>query len=195
MVFEYADGSYPVITGGPLQNAKYRFVEVHHHFGENRKIGSEHTIDGVSYAAEAHLIFFNTKYASFNEAKANTDGLTVLVRMFLVTELQKTRYGFVPYLKKVKKYQQTYTIKSSKSFSLSSILGTWGGSYYSYHGSLTTPNCEESVLWMILNRPLPFYYLEIQEYRKCKGFDGNKIAPNIRPIQSTNNREIDYYSS
>ena len=41
--------------------------------------GSEHTVDGVSYSGELHLVHWNkTKYPTFNEAAKHSDGLAVL---------------------------------------------------------------------------------------------------------------------
>lgn len=42
-------------------------------------VGSEHTVDGVSYSGELHLVHWNqTKYPTFNEAAKHPDGLAVL---------------------------------------------------------------------------------------------------------------------
>lgn len=38
--------SQAVITGGPMNNERYKFVEAHYHWGENNKIGGETQIDG-----------------------------------------------------------------------------------------------------------------------------------------------------
>lgn len=41
--------------------------------------GSEHTVDGLSYSGELHLVHWNTtKYPTFEAAAAHPDGLAVL---------------------------------------------------------------------------------------------------------------------
>lgn len=41
--------------------------------------GSEHTVNGVSYSGELHLVHWNqTKYPTFDEAAKHHDGLAVL---------------------------------------------------------------------------------------------------------------------
>ncbi|XP_063029075.1 carbonic anhydrase 13-like isoform X2 [Melospiza melodia melodia] len=40
-----------VLTGGPLSGT-YRLRQIHFHWGSNDEAGSEHTVDGMKYAAE-----------------------------------------------------------------------------------------------------------------------------------------------
>ncbi|KAG5849308.1 hypothetical protein ANANG_G00108560 [Anguilla anguilla] len=59
-----------VIKGGPLQNP-YRLKQFHFHWGGKGCQGSEHTVDGKTYASELHLVHWNAaKYKSFGEAAA-----------------------------------------------------------------------------------------------------------------------------
>ena len=39
------------ISGGPL-SYRYQFHEIHLHYGQDDKVGSEHTVDGYAFPAE-----------------------------------------------------------------------------------------------------------------------------------------------
>lgn len=95
------------LAGGPL-SSKYRLEQFHMHWGDCDNEGSEHTVDGKSFAGEVgnpsgtrvttvaalslltivvlclvfsqlHLVHWNCeKYDSFSEAAAHPDGLAVL---------------------------------------------------------------------------------------------------------------------
>jgi hypothetical protein len=60
--------------------------QFHFHWGKNDNEGSEHLVDGKSYAAELHLVHWNSQlYASPAEAvkSANHDGLFVAGCIYL----------------------------------------------------------------------------------------------------------------
>jgi len=40
------------LKGGPLQDDRYQLVQFHFHWGSVNRRGSEHKVDGVTYAAE-----------------------------------------------------------------------------------------------------------------------------------------------
>ncbi|KAH1177346.1 hypothetical protein KIL84_011048 [Mauremys mutica] len=65
-----------VLRGGALDGT-YRLIQFHIHWGSCEGQGSEHTVDGVQYDAELHLVHWNTKYGRFGEAVKHPDGLTV----------------------------------------------------------------------------------------------------------------------
>ena len=57
----------------------YKLEQFHCHWGCTSDRGSEHTVDGRSFAGELHLVHWNSsKYSSFGEAAAYPDGLAVL---------------------------------------------------------------------------------------------------------------------
>uniref|UniRef100_G1QEP0 Carbonic anhydrase n=1 Tax=Myotis lucifugus TaxID=59463 RepID=G1QEP0_MYOLU len=66
-----------VLKGGPLADT-YRLVQFHFHWGSCDGQGSEHTVDQEKYAAELHLVHWNTKYGDFGTAVKQPDGLAVL---------------------------------------------------------------------------------------------------------------------
>ncbi|AWP01442.1 putative carbonic anhydrase 7 isoform 4 [Scophthalmus maximus] len=67
-----------VIQGGPLDNP-YRLKQFHFHWGGKGCRGSEHTVEGCSYASELHLVHWSAvKYKTFGEAASAPDGLAVL---------------------------------------------------------------------------------------------------------------------
>ncbi|XP_029078871.1 carbonic anhydrase 13 isoform X4 [Monodon monoceros] len=67
-----------VLRGGPLTGS-YRLRQFHLHWGSTDDHGSEHVVDGMRYAAELHVVHWNSdKYPSFVEAAHEPDGLAVL---------------------------------------------------------------------------------------------------------------------
>lgn len=69
---DFENNLTPNITGGPLGDDKYTFFNFHLHWP------SEHTIDGVYYPAELHIVHFNLKYGTIANAVTKSDGLAVV---------------------------------------------------------------------------------------------------------------------
>jgi carbonic anhydrase len=59
--FTYSDGVAANFTGGPLTGT-YIVDNIHWHWGEYDQGGSEHTVNGRQYAAEGHVVSWNSKY-------------------------------------------------------------------------------------------------------------------------------------
>lgn len=73
------NGNGSQLTGGPLMSDIYQLEQFHCHWGCSDGKGSEHTVDGLSYSGELHLVHWNTtKYTTFDEAAKHHDGLAVL---------------------------------------------------------------------------------------------------------------------
>ncbi|GFT66734.1 carbonic anhydrase 1 [Nephila pilipes] len=71
-------GSDSDLSGGPLSDS-YELVQFHSHWGNDTSCGSEHTIDGKSFAGELHFVHWNRgKFTSCTEAVPSPTGLTVI---------------------------------------------------------------------------------------------------------------------
>ncbi len=72
--------NYKAIIGGPLDQ-QHKFLQFHMHWSKTDDKGSEHLVDGKSYAAELHFVNWNfEKYSEPSDAvnSQNHDGLAVL---------------------------------------------------------------------------------------------------------------------
>ena len=80
-----------MLTGGPL-NDRYVFDSVHFCWGANDSEGSEHTIDNVRYAMEAHVLHIkeNGIYRDFVDAAKNNALLCIsyLYKVSIVEEFR-----------------------------------------------------------------------------------------------------------
>merc|ERR1711981_825209 len=47
------------IRGGGLGESKFKFAQLHFHWGSTNDQGSEHTIDGVAAPMEMHIVHWN----------------------------------------------------------------------------------------------------------------------------------------
>lgn len=64
--------------------------------------------------------------------------------------------------------------------------------FYRYQGSLTTPPCTESVLWLILKHGLLIGKNQLKKFRELKQSDcTTPIMNNWRNVQPINGRRID----
>ncbi|XP_036893258.1 carbonic anhydrase 6-like [Sturnira hondurensis] len=59
---------------------EYLARQMHLHWGSGHSDtgGCEHVIDGVRYAAEIHVVHYNSKYSSYDEAMNAQDGIATL---------------------------------------------------------------------------------------------------------------------
>ncbi|KAJ8380691.1 hypothetical protein SKAU_G00014690 [Synaphobranchus kaupii] len=168
------------LTGGPISGT-YRLRQFHFHWGGSDDRGSEHTVAGTKYAAELHLVHWNTKYPSFGDAASQPDGLAV-VGVFLQVggagaQLQ-TVLGALDAIKA--KGQQTTFENFDPTVLLPGSLDYW-----TYDGSLTTPPLLESVTWIVLKEPISVSSDQMSKFRSllftAEGEDASCMMDNFRP--------------
>ncbi|XP_078689979.1 carbonic anhydrase 2-like isoform X1 [Branchiostoma floridae x Branchiostoma belcheri] len=144
------DGAGTEISGGPLDSS-YKLVQFHAHWGHGGNEGSEHTVDGVTYPAELHLVHWNTKYKDVTEAVDKPDGLAVIGIFF--TE-GKEHSGFKPITDMFSKVpRKTDKVDIKFKFDPACLLPA-ERNYWTYLGSLTTPPLFESVTWFVMKDPV-----------------------------------------
>ncbi|XP_052739872.1 putative carbonic anhydrase 3 isoform X2 [Bicyclus anynana] len=138
----------PVVSGGPLRG-NYSFVQFHLHWL------SEHAIDGMKYPMEIHLVHVKTGL-TIEEAVERPDGLAVvgiLAEVHSTSEENEFALGelepALPYL--LTRHEGSYP---ASVIDLSRMFSSNMQSFYTYHGSLTTPNCQEVVTWILMDRPI-----------------------------------------
>uniref|UniRef100_A0ABI7XZ38 Carbonic anhydrase n=1 Tax=Felis catus TaxID=9685 RepID=A0ABI7XZ38_FELCA len=157
-----------VLKGGPLTGT-YRLIQFHFHWGSSDGQGSEHTVDKKKYAAELHLVHWNTKYGDFGKAVQQPDGLAVL-GIFLKGKSADFA-NFDP-----------------------RVLLPESLDYWTYPGSLTTPPLLECVTWILLKEPISVSSEQMLKFRKLnfnkEGEPEELMVDNWRPAQPLNNRKI-----
>ncbi|XP_054152441.1 putative carbonic anhydrase 5 [Oppia nitens] len=154
----------PYITGRAVDYKKYILDSFHFHWGNNDFNGSEHSINGVFRSAEVHLVHYNELYGNISNAINKTDGL-VVITIFIETKVI-TDFGFIEVndinnqvitpitkeLYRIKKFDSYVNL--NLPISLKDLLPKNKNLFYRYSGSLTTPPCSQSVVFIIFVDPL-----------------------------------------
>ncbi|XP_053507549.1 carbonic anhydrase [Ictalurus furcatus] len=178
-----------ILTGGPVTGT-YRLKQFHFHWGESDDKGSEHTVDGIKYPCELHLVHWNTKYPNFGEAVNKPDGLAV-VGVFLKIgsanpRLQKVLDSFDSI--KAKGQQTTFLNFDPKNLLPASL------NFWTYEGSLTTPPLYESVTWIVLKDPISVSSAQMAKFRSLlfssAGEQPRCMCNNYRPPQPIKGRKV-----
>lgn len=77
-------------------------------------------------------------------------------------------------------------------FSPLQLLPDDRSSYFRYEGSLTTPSCDEAVIWTVLDHTVPFAIAQIERFKQVKDVDGALLTHNFRQLQRLNSRTLVY---
>ncbi|KAM8727121.1 carbonic anhydrase isoform 1-T2 [Acanthopagrus schlegelii] len=183
------DTDSSTLTGGPISGT-YRLRQFHFHWGASDDRGSEHTVNGIKFPCELHLVHWNTKYPSFGEAASQPDGLAV-VGVFLKIgaanpRIQKVLDSLDAI--KTKGKQSTFDNFDPKTLLPASL------DYWTYDGSLTTPPLLESVTWIVLKEPISVSPAQMAMFRELL-FSGEGESPccmvdNYRPPQPLKGRQV-----
>ncbi|KAI0241635.1 Carbonic anhydrase 1 [Lamellibrachia satsuma] len=169
------------LSGGPLGN-EYKAASFHFHWGTSNAEGSEHTVNGKAYAAEAHIVHYNAaKYASFPDAVKADDGLAVLATFIQLGAANSGVQNIVDLLSSVPNKGDTATIPGG--FDAACLLPSDQSKYWFYPGSLTTPPCFESVTWIVYKDPIQMGETQLAELRKITGC-------NFRPTLGLCGRQV-----
>ncbi|XP_047908256.2 carbonic anhydrase 9 [Anser cygnoides] len=175
------------ITGGYAQ--QYRAVQLHLHWGSPTTAGSEHTVNGKRFAAELHVVHYNTKYDSFKAAVAQPDGLAVLGAFLEVGPRENPFYQEI--LKHLRKIQGEDEEVLVPGFNIAGLLPDSLHLYFRYNGSLTTPPCFQSVTWTVFNQTVMLSHDQISVLVTSLQYDyGKPLQNNFRLPQGLHKRWV-----
>merc|ERR1719219_2873758 len=199
-----------LLGGGPL-NADYEFVEMHFHWGDvdnEDNHGSEHSVDGVKYPLELHLVHRNIHDDTVQEALTHQNGLTVLGFKFKIVDdenhpqnegmnhlTQIVRNHLTEPNSKFKYEDLDVKLREDRDLDVNvmNFLPVLMDEYFHYHGSLTTGTCDEAVNWMVFKNPLAVTTKDLRALQTIRGVDGKIVKNNFRPTQGINGRPIYYH--
>ncbi|MCL4154363.1 UNVERIFIED_CONTAM: hypothetical protein GTU68_010417 [Idotea baltica] len=154
----------PRILNGGLKG-EYIFAQFHFHWGIDSTQGSEHTIDGVRYPLELHLVHYKASYVTIAEAVKHPDGLAVLGVLFQVSETDNA--AFTPLINALSDIIDPDTMADVPATTpLSAYLPINKSKFYRYLGSLTTPTCNEVVIWTVFSDTVSISESQVQ-ISKC----------------------------
>ncbi|XP_061774084.1 carbonic anhydrase 12-like isoform X1 [Nerophis ophidion] len=127
---------------------RYSAAQLHLHWGSVTKpLGSEHTVNSKQYAAELHIVHFNSeKYTDVAMAFDKSDGLAVLGIFIQIGEFNPAYDKFIKHLSQI---SNKGTKTKIPAFNIRKLMPTRLDEYYRYDGSLTAPPCYASVLWTV----------------------------------------------
>ncbi|KAM9815766.1 carbonic anhydrase 12 [Syngnathus typhle] len=132
---------------------RYTAAQLHIHWGsKNNPLGSEHTVDSKQYAAELHIVHYNSeKYPNVSMAFDKSDGLAVLGVFIEIGAFNPGYNNILSYLTKIPKRSNRYKIPA---FDVRQLMPQRLDEYFRYDGSLTSPPCYQSVLWTVFKNPV-----------------------------------------
>ncbi|WCL80149.1 carbonic anhydrase family protein [Saprospira sp. CCB-QB6] len=155
--YDFEEGDYIVLEGEKFYLKQFHFHEP-----------SEHTIEGVRYPLEMHLVH------------ANQDGDIAVLAVMAKEGGQSAPFDFLetylPLAAGAKK-------EIGKPFDMNLNLPK-DRSYYHYKGSLTTPPCSENVQWYIFKTPINI------SLKQAKILEENMPVHNYRNEQPVNDRIV-----
>jgi len=184
------DAAVPCIQNGSLASS-YKLLQFHFHWGSTNDRGSEHTVDGQSFAMEMHLVHVKNEYKDdVAMALSEPDGLAVVGIMFVVGGDGSDFTPLKSIVKAANKLHDDPSLEVDVEVKLQSFLNMVGPGHYSYDGSLTTPTCNEVVSWFVMEKAIAISQEQIDAFRGLSYPDSSPMVDNFRPPQPLNNRIV-----
>ncbi|XP_067225856.1 carbonic anhydrase 4-like [Chanodichthys erythropterus] len=194
------DDEKVAVQGGDLPGV-YNTKQFHLHWGNgSSSSGSEHTVDGKQYPIELHIVSVHSKYnGSVSAALAANDSTGLAVLGFFIeatSEQNKTKSWDIltSFLTSIPNSGST-TTDIMDQITLDSLLeGVDRTKYYRYQGSLTTPDCNEVVIWTVFKQPIKVSQNLINRFSTTTNFKAANtsvlMTNNFRGVQPLNGRVV-----
>ncbi|XP_055032584.2 carbonic anhydrase 4 [Misgurnus anguillicaudatus] len=194
------DSDVMKIKGGDLPGT-YTTAQFHLHWGNGTSVnGSEHTVDGKQYPLELHIVNVHSKYNGSVKAAVTANdpsGLAVLgffIEGTNVASGSKSWEILTSFLSNITNSGDT-TVDIMNKITMDSLLeGVNRSKYYRYEGSLTTPNCNEIVIWTVFKDTIKVNYELIRLFSTTVNFKNTSpnifITKNFRGVQGMNGRIV-----
>ncbi|VDO94652.1 unnamed protein product [Heligmosomoides polygyrus] len=187
--FEGWGSRQPYIQGGGLRH-RYRLVQFHLHWAQHDHQGSEHKIGGLHYPGELHLVHVR-QGLSIQEAVRKPDGIAVVGVFFVIGHDGSSMAAVSSVLESIIFPGNRSLVQG---FRARPLLPALTDAFYRYEGSLTTPGCDEAVVWTVLAEPVSITRAQMKELRQIHSSEGERPV-NYRPVQPLNGRRVLYRPS
>ncbi|XP_031417313.1 carbonic anhydrase 1-like [Clupea harengus] len=184
------------VSGGALSTS-YDTLQFHLHWGNQSSIpGSEHTVDGKRYPMELHIVNIkSTHNGNVSLAVEDSEGLAALGFFIEVdpgtTDQPESWRSLASHLANIIEEGHYVNITGISMNDL--ISGVDTASYYRYLGSLTTPNCNEAVIWTVFKDTVKVSQNLIDLFSTTVriGDSSSPLMVNVfRNVQPLNGREV-----
>ena len=176
------------LTGSAVEGHLMELLQLHIHWGINSMSGSEHAIDGERFAAEVHFVHLNAKYKGFGEkALEQEDALTVVG---VIAKNGDPNPGLDIFLEAMQSNNSNIKYPTKNQFSLRYFLPGNTKSFFKYAGSLTTPNCQEVVNWIVMKDFITVSNDQIDRLRALVDSHGDEMKTVVRDLQPIKGRTI-----
>lgn len=182
----------PFIQGGPFIDSKYVFSSWHLHWGQNSTEGSEHTIDGVRYPMEMHVVTCKGTYITQEAALNEEDGCATLVYIFQIQGSPNP--DLQPIVDALNDIRQPGSSKHFKPGLIKNVVRRFTDDYYMYWGAVSTPKCSHTILWMISRIPIGVSKEQLDAFRSILDYQGKYLDSNFRSVQDSQNRTVFHVS-
>ncbi|XP_068160771.1 uncharacterized protein [Antennarius striatus] len=183
---------------------RYNTIQLHFHWGSSSQVsnGSEHLVDSQRYPMEMHILSLRADL-QLKDALNEDNGLAVLAFFIEAnneakssedSEQQDTNQSDMEAWKKLTNYFSAIQNISSEveitdDISIDDLIGNVNrNDYYRYNGSLTTPTCNEVVVWTVFKEPIKVDKNLMMMFPNKAGYEDV-----FRPKQSLHSRIV--YSS
>lgn len=186
------------VSGGPLGDSVYQFVQLHFHWGSKDSVGSEHRLYNKTFPIECHFVHFNRKYKILDQAMNHEDGLLVIAVFGKLSDENNTALQPISdSLDRIELSPSMARVVSDHIEPMEDLFPSNHNTYYHYNGSLTTPTCHESVLWILFPEPIQISEYQLNEFRGLRQGDEDHLilADNFRPLQPLNGRMVEFVES
>ncbi|XP_053503810.1 carbonic anhydrase 4b [Ictalurus furcatus] len=183
-----------VIDGAGLKET-YKAMEVHFHWGKNGGPGSEHTIDGEQYPMEMHIVHIKKDYSSVEEAVKDPSGLAVFGFLYEESDREVNEYDSIINALPHIRFPGNKTVLASVSLKMLIPPHNTLMRYFRYSGSLTTPDCAESVIWTVFESTIKLSKKQLSTFSELWFENGTAMTDTFRPVQPRNGRTIFYSRS
>ncbi|KAK9298115.1 hypothetical protein QLX08_008438 [Tetragonisca angustula] len=174
----------PIHLEGANLPSTYILEQIHFHWP------AEHTIDNNRDALELHFVHYNEQYSNASMASQHENGIAVVATLFEVNS--ENNLEIMSILKATELVSnavgETTALMETKIIPYL-LLPKDHTTYYHYDGSLTTPGCQETVMWYILTEKLSISEQQLSIF-KSVGTNNGTLNFNHRPTQTVGERTI-----
>uniref|UniRef100_UPI00398F4927 carbonic anhydrase 14 isoform X2 n=1 Tax=Pristiophorus japonicus TaxID=55135 RepID=UPI00398F4927 len=167
---------------------KYVAAQLHFHWGSEITPGSEHTVDGIQFAAEMHVVHYAAKYGSLAEAAQKADGLAVLGVLFQVGPQDNKNYDYI--FDKLQDVAEKGVNVHIPGFDINTLLPSQLYHFFRYNGSLTTPPCFQTVTWTVFNETVQISQAQLDKLETSLKTGDRTLDSNFRHVQPLNGRTV-----